>query len=277
MNPQFRAQYLDQPSEVSIETRAVCNARCTFCPYPTLTRKGAELPDVLIHNLIDEMSSFTQPFAFSPFKVNEPFLDVRLISFLLTFEQKCKQGRLRLFTNGSPLTRKLADEIAALKRVEHLWISLNSCDPQEYESIMGIAFERTALKLDFLHASEFPHPVVLSKVADDDRERNMHFMRACMTRWPRFTCRLIKRDGWLGYVEPGSTLIPDQPCSRWFELSVMATGEVALCCMDGTGEFSIGNVWDHSLLEIYNSPYWRSHRTALVSRKYYDPCKRCTY
>lgn len=278
MNASFRAKYLDQPHEVSIETFAKCNARCGFCPYPTLERKGTLMPSELICSLIEQMSAFTEPFFFSPFKVNEPFLDARLTTFLTLFDTTCKHGLLRLFTNGSPLTQSLIFELADLQRVEHLWISLNSCDPTEYETIMGIPFERTATKLDYLHKLDcFPHPVVLSKVADDDGERNMAFMRDCYVRWPRFISRIIKRDGWLGYVEPGSTYIPNQSCSRWFELSVMATGKVALCCMDATGEFAIGDCVQHSLLDVYNAPHWRNRRIELASRFRYEPCGRCTY
>lgn len=273
-----REMYLDQPFEVSIETRAVCNARCTFCPYPTLTRKGVEMPARKVMSLIDEMASFEHKFYFSPFKVNEPFLDVRLISFLEYFEQRCKKGYLRLFTNGTPLTPRLVNEITMLQRVEHLWISLNSCNEDEYFRVMGLPFERTAQKLDALHAETgFPHPVVLSKVADDDGSRNMEFMRTCYARWPRFQPRIIKRDGWLGYVPPGSKFVPDQPCQRWFELSIMATGKVALCCMDGTGEFAIGDVNKSSLLDVYNAAHWRNRRVATISRKNFEPCKRCTY
>lgn len=278
MNALFRSRYLDQPFEVSIETFALCNARCGFCPYPTLERKGTQLSSALVYSLIEQMSDFTQPFFFSPFKVNEPFLDSRLMRFLRFFENECLNGRLRLFTNGSALTRKLCEEIATLERVEHLWVSLNSCDPMEYETIMGLPLERTALKLDCLHTMDgFYHSVVLSKVADDDGERNMDFIRGCARRWPRFTARIIKRDGWLGHVEPSSSFIPDQPCSRWFELSVMATGKVALCCMDGTGEFSIGDVTQNTLLEVYNAPHWRERRERIITRKWFEPCRRCTY
>ena len=39
----LRQQYLDYPSFVTIETQALCNAACDFCPYPVLQRQGALL------------------------------------------------------------------------------------------------------------------------------------------------------------------------------------------------------------------------------------------
>lgn len=274
------ACYVRQPREVSIETLALCNARCTFCPYPTLERKGVEMPDGLIRRCIAEMSSWSHRFYFSPFKVNEPLLDKRLRWICKEFQTHCRAGVLRLFTNGSALTDVNIEWIAALAPIEHLWISLNSHNFVEYEQIMGLKFANTAGKLDVLHEwckKRFRHPVVVSKVAEDDGAKNLEFVEYVSERWPRFRAHVIKRDGWLGYVTPGSPFIPDQPCARWYELSILATGVVALCCMDGTGEFAIGDIRASSLLDIYNSPQWLSRRLTRVSRKLYEPCARCTY
>lgn len=237
------------------------------------------MSDAMICRFIDEMSTFRHLFFFSPFKVNEPFLDTRLILYLRRFDRMCENGKMRLFTNGSTLTQKLVHEIGDLQRVEHVWVSLNSCDPTEYMNIMKIKFENTARKLDQLHALDcFPHPVVLSKVADDDRTKNFEFIRACVLRWPRFSARLIKRDGWLGHVTPSDPRIPNTPCQRWFELSVMSNGIVSLCCMDGTGEYAIGDLGKGgTLLDVYNAPHWYTRRVSLATRRNYDPCSRCTY
>lgn len=275
-----RADYLTQPFEVSIETLALCNARCTFCPYPTLERKGARMETGMVERLIMEMADFQAPFFFSPFKVNEPLLDPRFIEFCRLFESMTLIGRLRIFTNGSPLTLNKILEIADLKRVEHVWISLNSHDEKEYQSIMGLDFSQTCRRLDYLHAAirgGFPHQVVVSKVVENDSQKNHDFVIFCAERWPHFTIRLIKRDGWLGYVEPSNKLVPQKECSRWFELSVMATGKVALCCMDGAGEYAIGDVNQNTLLDIYNAPHWRERREWGVKRQAYSPCNRCTY
>lgn len=278
----MHVQYLHQPREVSLETLALCNARCIFCPYPTLTRKGVEMSTGLISRCINEMSTWSRPFFFSPFKVNEPFLDKRLQWICEEFERQCHAGRLRLFTNGSVLTPKNMQWMKTLMRVEHVWISLNSHCENEYEAIMGLRFDHTTRCMDELHAqmvtlSPFPHPVVVSKVAEDDATKNLAFYRYCVNRWPMFRCQIIKRDGWLGYIDPSNSTVPDLPCVRWYELSVLATGVVALCCMDGTGEFSIGDINQKSLLDVYNSPYWLSRRVTTISRRHFDPCARCTY
>jgi hypothetical protein len=279
----LRRHYLDQPQEVSIETLAVCNAACTFCPYPTLERIGAKLPDAVLWDLVEQMASFKQPFFVSPFKVNEPLLDKRLQGFCERIVEFVPHATLRLFTNGSPLTAHQIDWIADIPtdRLDCLWVSLNSCDHQEYYKLMKLSYEATSSKLDELHADkqagQFPHRVVLSRVVGDDPITDAAFMDGVWNRWPLFHPFLIKRDGWLGYVEPSSKLPPRSGCERWFELNITALGKAVLCCMDGKGEFPQGNVATTSLLDIYNQPRLRERRLKALTRQGIEPCQRCTY
>ena len=263
---------LDQPAEVSLETISLCNAACTFCPYPTLERKGEKMCDDLIDKVIDDMTELPDPFFFSPFKVNEPLLDKRLFDICQKVLDKT-HATLRIFTNGAPLTQKKIDQIADLERVLHLWVSLNSHEKVEYEALMGIPFYRTAARLDNLHEQDFPHPVVLSAVGHP----NEAFRAYCFDRWPRFQSVTIPRNSWLGYTQADIDVVPAMPCVRWFELSIISSGVASLCCMDSEGKFPIGDVRKQTLLEIYNDPNWRERREKLLSRREVPICKTCTY
>lgn len=288
MNPAtVNLQYLYQPREVSLETLALCNARCTFCPYPTLERKGVKMSDMDLLRLHDQMIDWQEPFFISPFKVNEPLLDSRLQAFCERVVSHIPKATLRLFTNGQPLTDRHIDWIAEipLGRLAHLWISLNDFEAQAYGELMGLSLSMTLSRIDHLHYravhARFPHRVSISRVSDSATpkfsERDIQFLRFVYDRWPRFEGRIIKRDGWLGYVEPSAQEIPNAPCGRWWELNVCADGKAALCCMDGTGEYSIGNIHESSLLDIYNQPHLIKRRERAVSRHGIEPCRRCTY
>lgn len=270
---QLRHYYHSQPNEVSIETLALCNARCTFCPYPTLERQGTRLPDALIDRLIDEMAAFEHPFHFSPFKVNEPFLDKRLLPICRKFSERVPHGTLRLFSNGSALTEKNIEGVAQLERVTHLWVSLNSHRPKEYEALMGLDFAHTAKCLDRLHARDFPHPVVVSRVGMD-----RDFMEYVAWRWPKFQPAIIKRDAWIDFTNADDLTVPASPCVRWWELNISATGKAALCCMDGEARFGFGDVTKQTLLEIYNHPTLKAWRDGMMDRRDAgSPCSGCTY
>lgn len=269
----LRKHYLDQPNEVSLETLAKCNASCSFCPYPTLDRIGTKMPDELIHRLIDEMSEFRRPFALSPFKVNEPLLDRRFIPICEEFNRKVPQGFLRIFTNGTALTDDNINAVNRLGNVIHLWVSLNSHIPEDYDRLMGISWKRTTDRLDALHRSSFRHPVMLSCVGFPNED----FRRYCYDRWPKFDSMAIRQTSWLGFTDAQDNEVPDEACSRWFELSVAATGVVSLCCMDGEAAYPIGDLNKQTLLEVYNAPAWRERRELMLSRRGIHPCSTCTY
>jgi MoaA/NifB/PqqE/SkfB family radical SAM enzyme len=234
------------------------------------------MPDVLIDRLIDEMSRFERPFMFSPFKVSEPLLDKRLFPILEKVNKQVPLARIRIFTNGAALTWDNAEKLSWIDNLE-LFISVNSHIKEEYEPLMGLNFERMLKHVDQLHGSDFPHPVSVLKVGADPE-----FREFCEDRWPHFNCLLIKKDGWLGYTEADRSEVPDGPCARWFELSICSDGRVSHCCMDSgeTSDYVIGDVNHQTLLEVYNSPFWKERREKLLSRRGLDdrsPCNRCTY
>lgn len=258
--------YQDQPREISIETQAICNAACTFCPYPTIERKGLKMADKLIDRLIEEMKGFKKPFYFSPFKVSDPLLDKRIFDIIAKVNKANRLARTRIFTNGSALNPINAEKLNKLGNLE-VFISLNEYRPSIYKDLMGLDFEKVTRNIDLLHDSDFRHPVYILRVGVDPA-----FREYAEARWPRFITVQVKKDGWLGYTDPD----PNEDigkCSRWLELSIMANGIVSLCCMDAEGRYSIGDVNKETMMEVYNRWTYRKHkdRAGLV------PCETCTY
>lgn len=263
----LRSLYLDQPGEVAIETLSLCNASCNFCPYPTLERKGDRMSDEMLDRILEELEAFEEPFIISPFKVNEPFLDKRLIPFCRRVPEKAS---LRLFTNGSPLNKKNIMAVESLERVLHLWISVNEIE--RHKEVMGIDLPEKNLDLlhELVEKKCFTKEVVVSAV--DGTEG---FTEYVAERWPLFRSFRVSKEGWLGDIETDHE-VPHSPCARWFELSIISDGTISLCCMDGQAQFPIGHVND-GLLNVYNSPVWRERREKLLDRHEVYPCSTCTY
>jgi pyruvate-formate lyase-activating enzyme len=186
-----RSPYLDYPEEVHIETLALCNAKCSFCPYPTMDRQGDRMPDELIDKIIDDLKAIPSslPFNVSPFKVNEPLLDKRIFSVCEKIGTQLPNAQLRLFTNGSPLTPKMIERIAKIRKLNNLWVSLNETDADAYQALMQLPLERTLRNLDALHnltqQKTFPHPVVISRVVDGS-DRDQAFLDFVKQRYPLF-------------------------------------------------------------------------------------------
>ncbi|KKM96313.1 hypothetical protein LCGC14_1179440, partial [marine sediment metagenome] len=257
---------MDYPVAVHLETWTKCNAACNFCPYPTLVRKGNKMSDELIEKILTDLEDIpkSQPFYFSPFKVNEPFLDKRLLPLLEDVNRRMPNAIFRLFSNGTPITEKKIDQLAKLRNVAHLWISLNDYRPKEYEEVMQLPLEKTLKRLDLLHKKKlegFPHNVIVSRVCDNTFTDG----RFCVwvhERYPAFTVRLIKRESWLDFYEHDAIAkeVPASTCSRWNEIDITSTGLVSLCCMDGRAQYPIGDVSKQHVLEVFNSPSYRRMR-----------------
>jgi MoaA/NifB/PqqE/SkfB family radical SAM enzyme len=278
-----RSKYMEFPNEVTIETQAICNAACTFCVYPTMERKGDRMSNELIDKIIQDLKLIPKdiPFTISPFKVSDPFLDKRIFSICQKINHELPNAKLRLFTNGSPLTEKIIDKIAEIKNVVHLWISLNEYKKEAYEQTMSLPFDKTIEKLNILHQrvkSGYAHAVVLSRVCDNTVE-DTNFKAFVENHYPLFGIFLIGRSDWAGQIVINSEKqVPPTACSRWYELNIMASGKVALCCMDGEGKHVVGDVNEQSVLEIYNSHNYKKMRQFSFSRlSAAAPCDTCIY
>ena len=112
------------------------------------------------------------------------------------------------------------------------------------------------------------------------RAADKAFLAWVKDEFPAFTATIFARNDWIGtaVTQGAHDVAPDAPCHRWFDMSIMATGEVAMCCMDGEARYSKGDVAASHVLEIYNQPHLRRLREQLISRREAgDPCSRCTY
>lgn len=277
--------YLDYPAIVHIETLAVCNAACSFCPYPQLDRKGTKMPDALIAKIIDDLTAMPPklPFQLAPYKVSDPFIEPRLFDVIDLACAKLPGARISLITNGSALTERKIDRLKKVKRMAYLNVSLNYDNAEEYEEVMQLPFERTIQRLDTLHrakaAGGLDFMIRVTRVSDE-LSADASFLQWTRHRYPGFEVAILPRNDWIGEVvtEHSLSQVPDAACHRWFDLSVTATGVVAMCCMDGAAKYPKGDASQQHVLEIYNQPWLKALRRDLVSRKRAGaPCDRCTY
>jgi sulfatase maturation enzyme AslB (radical SAM superfamily) len=279
-----RSHYFEYPRSIHIETLASCNATCTFCPYTELDRIGTRMPDSLIEKIINDLSEIPTsiPFTICPFKVSDPFLEKRLPEIISDIHGRLPSANIWIATNGSALTEKNARKFeAAARRPISISISLNEYRADAYQKIMGLNFERTVANLKMLHDlaghGEFSHPVWIGRVSSTEAE-DFAFMRWVRKELPNFGIMIKGAGNWIGNVTSRTRdVVMPIGCSHWFEVSIMATGKLALCCMDAKGDIELGNVAEQSILEIYNAPAHRAFREHAKTRLDVAPCSRCTY
>lgn len=264
---------------------AVCNAACSFCPYPQLERKGTKMFDALIEKIIDDLTAMPRNLMsqLAPYKVSDPFIEPRLFDFIDLACAKLPGARISLITNGSALTERKIEQLKKVKAMAYLNVSLNYDNAEEYEEVMQLPFDRTLQRLDALQraktAGGLDFMIRLTRVSGD-LSSDAAFLQWTRQRYPGFEAAILPRNDWLGEVviENALSQVPDARCHRWFDLSVTATGVVAMCCMDGEAKYPKGDASRQHVLEIYNQPWLPALRRDLTSRKHAgSPCDRCTY
>ena len=277
-----KGPYLDFPAHVHLETNALCNAACSFCPYPTLERKGTKMPDALIAKIIEDLRDIPQglPFQLSPFKVNEPFLDTRLFSILAQINERLPNASLTLTTNASAMTHKQLAKLSRVRNLGYLWISMNDHREAEYEATMKLPYRRTIERMRMIHAERasgrLALRIVLSRVGDESAV-DAEFVRWIEREFPLFEASVFQRSNWLSQVDTPTAGAPKVGCVRWFDLSITATGVVAHCCMDGSAKYPIGDVSRQHVLDVYNAPAYRHLREHTRFRQDAEPCNRCSF
>jgi len=275
-------KWIDYPMIVSIETFSKCNAKCTFCPYPSLARKGEKLQSTRVYSLLDELATFPVPPARLNFsRVNEPFLDTRLFNFLEYAAKILPKTNLILFTNGQTITDNVLDKLNNIKTFSHLSVSFNEHDALTYNKVMSLDQSKTLPRIENIHKrtkdGTLNFKVSLSRVGTSNAN-DSEFIEWCKSRFPAIPTYSMAKFNWVGTSNTGDTLLaPDAGCTQWFSLHILANGESAFCCIDGEGHVMEMNIDEHSLLSIYNTPEKRRLRTMSTSRRTIEGCKSCIH
>ena len=271
--------HVDFPQTVSIETLSLCNAACSFCPYPGLERKGQKMPDHLIEKILRELEEIEDRPAFEVTftRVNEPFLDNRIFDLAKEIERRLPEAVQFFHSNGTPLTEKNLLRLAELQRIAYLSVSVNDYRPRQYETLMALPFERILARLDLIHrmklSGSLNFPIFVSRVGDGSAA-DAEFLEWVRRTYPALSGLVTIRGDWLGAVKVQIGNTPNVGCRQWFQLHLMSDGREAFCCIDSDGKYGMGDAnRQHVIHEIYQHPIRRRLRTEIISRQDVGTCR----
>jgi MoaA/NifB/PqqE/SkfB family radical SAM enzyme len=193
--------------------------------------------------------------------------------------QRLPKTKLRLYTNGYNLTPERADALAECN-IDHLFISLNTTDPERYKAVMGLKLERTLNNLRYLTDRKRARRVArqitvrMVRLLDTPLDEQERFLALCKELDVKpFISGLFNYKGDIQSNLP----VPNYPCEHMDRLDILSNGTVTLCCMDQDGEFSWGDVNKQPILEVYRGAIAAKYREMHWSgrRKEIHPCGTC--
>lgn len=236
-------------NHIEVETINRCNGVCSFCPVnknvdPRIeTRMSREL----FYHIVDQLAKMDYVGKFTTFSNNEPLLDERIIEFNRYAREMLPKARMHLFTNGTLFT--LDKFIALTEILDELVIDNYQQELQlkkPCKEIVDYCEDHPELKKKVTIVLRKPQEILTSRGGNAPNRKD------------------IKE-------------YPDDRCVLPFkQMIVRPDGKVSLCCNDATGQYTLGDLNNESLTDVWFGTKFTKVREALYKgRRYCGNCMHC--
>ncbi len=273
------------PAYYAVQITEGCPQSCSYCPYPAAggdpRKKTRVMGTEEFETIVDKACGFSEDAVISPSLWGEPSLHPeieRCIRYILSKPLAvCVVETSGIGWKGDVLKSlaRYAAEENRLGRI-HWIVSLDSKDRKTYQELRGEGFDE-AFETAELLLKLFPGQVWVQAVRMKSNEEGLEeFFRS----WKEKTENVIiqKYDDFAGFL-PERKVTDLSPVTRfpcWHlkrDVAVLVDGTVPLCREDLKREFSLGNILEEPLEEIWNrgEPVYREQ----CAERYNPLCERC--
>lgn len=236
-------------NHIEVETINRCNGNCSFCPVNRNNdpREKAVMTEELFRKIVDELAENDYSGRFTTFSNNEPLLDDRIVALNQYAREHLPHARMHLFTNGTLFT---LDKFIALTNILDELIIDNY--QQDLELIGPCREIERYCKM---------HPNLSKKVT-------------IVLRKPKEI--LTSRGGMAPNRKELVKYGKDRCVLPYKQMIVRPDGRVSLCCNDAVGKYTLGDVNNESLLDIWYGTKFQMVRKCLYEgRQNWGDCQFC--
>ncbi len=278
-----RLDYL--PVRLWIEPTSVCNLRCVMCPNKDLPKEQKGFMDFgLFTKIIDEVKDFA--FDVHLLHRGESLLHPRFFDMVRYAHEAGLVTRFH--TNGT-----LLDEDKSRRLIEagldQFAFSFDGMDKTTYESIrVNADFEKTVhnivrfLEIKKKMGRKKPVTVIeLIHFPDVFKKYDKAARKAFLDRFkglPLDRVHVKELHNWAGDAGQPPPKTSYSPCTfLWHALIVFWDGSVLPCTQDFFGYYTLGNVKDSTIREIWNNDKMVRLREKILARNVSDleTCSKC--
>lgn len=239
------------PAAIEIETLNRCNGMCPFCPVNATTeqRPYAKMQNELFKKIIDELKELNYSGRLALFSNNEPFLDERIIDFMKYAKVSVPNAYLYIYTNGTVLTLEKYKE--SMEYLDGLYIDNYSDNDELLPEIKKIK--------EYIKNEK---PELYSRTVINMRLLNQS---------------LFSRGGQAPNRQENLKRINTRCSYPYFQMVIRPDGKVSLCCNDAKGVYTMGNLNESSIIEVWHSDKYKEIRKLMMDsgRKELDLCRYC--
>ncbi|KAB2805345.1 radical SAM protein [Phaeocystidibacter luteus] len=283
--------------EINLEFASACNLRCKFCALDH-NKPKQNMSLLVLRRFLDQWLvdfRFHHVEKINLYNGGETLLHPKRIEMLriikeyrqIALKHDLKFPKISMLTNGMLLRPTLADTILNEELVDEIGFSLDGGTPEEFEDLRvnakwapfyknvghlatRIREEKLPVRLYGITIVPEPKPLTKAWMHPEFQQLSMLFDHH----------ELRRLHDWGGEIE-----LDDKPkaqksrgCDLLLrQLVLLPNGDVTVCCNDLNSKGVVGNLWEKSLWEIYNSAERRKYLEFIDSgrKDELELCKDC--
>ncbi len=291
---------LDTPFTIVIEPTNACNFKCSFCFHSlksdVLRNKGFSQDYMSLDQykkIIGDIVGFPNKIKVLRFSgFGEPLLNKKLSQMIEYAKEFNVAERIMVISNGSLLTNELSSSLIKAG-LDELLISVEGLTGEKYKELcsIDINFEKFVDNINYFYnhknGCKVYAKIINADMRKTDYKRFYNIFEAITDGI--FMDNIIPIFTGVDYsalVSDGSKDIEGKPkkslavCIQPFNsLFIHATGHVSACCTDYLEELTFGNVFNESLMNIWNGQKLNKFRVMHLKKmhKNHLQCKKCDY
>lgn len=277
------------PIHVDIEIDNFCNFACTFCPIGQPSNRlhnfyktRYSLENNTIFKLLDECKEIgVKSVQFN--LVNEPLANKNLFT-ILNYAKKLKFDDIYFITNGYLVNKKNSLKIlqSGLTKIKfsldafssetYVERKLKNYKPASYKKVLNNILDF----LDMKNKKNKKFPLVTVNFIS--MESNKHEIKKFKKFWESKVDE-VHIQKFIDYME--NNKVPNNVETRCnmplFRLAIKSDGNVKPCCIDYGTDINLGNIYEESLLSIWNSKFMKNFQQMHVESRSSEneSCKKC--
>ena len=234
---------------IEIETVNRCNGECAFCPVNRHDdkRKYQLMSRELFDKIIKELKDINYDGRLQIFSNNEPFMDKRICELVKYAKTECPNTHMSFFTNGILLDEEKFNSLIPYCDTFciDVYYDTKAQLPANIKRIAELCISNPELKKKVIISMIDRNAIRNNR---GGQSKNRHFVYKLKT-----ACKL-----------------PFQ------QVIVRPDGKLSLCCNDAMGKYTLGDLTEQSLMEIWNSKTYTEIRKNLLN-KGRSSIKLCEY
>lgn len=291
---------LDTPYNLKVEVSSLCNARCIYCAHANKNHGVYEgnMSWDLFERIIDNSKQFPNKYkVMEMFSFGESMCNPALAKMIKRAKKERIAEKINLTTNGLLLTHEKADELID-SGVDIIRISIQGLDAETYWNTceVRVDFEKFISNLKYLYKNRGECSIRM-KIADlaldgisDGRERfeqifgpiaDSIFIETIIPMYADVEYNNINENIYKNAMNGRENVVQREihiVCNRpFYRLRVAADGKVTAACCDIPNDFYYGNIYEESLVDIWNGNARRNLlMMQLNGKRFSHPiCKTC--